>query len=435
MTASTAFTEPTFTDEEMRRLQSMLVGALLIPDEPTWLTVPIYGWAHGCWKCEVPSYVWMEILLGGPDITRTCEREDVRQELMRANRTPHALIGQVTTQAAGSYRGFTCPWCHAVQGKHFLRLELFRRLVDGEPVDIHHFSDHDGTIVPRQDIPALQGTVFPATRARQFEEWRRQVDRTLAYRVKHRRYPSKRDDEFFHRIRSNARQGTLAAERRAYLDVNAPDWLPTTVPVSTAYADRIDAIAAHLDVTGGFPVVSSKDPNERRLANWLLGQRTRAALGRIKQWEADLLNASIPNWRTADVPDWYGNVLRLAESGIHTEQPDLVAFLQSERARFFAPTPYDDDRTRILDAAIPGWEEGPGFQEWLEREAAYCRGVLDDGIEVGRDMIHDHFGGNRRLTAFFTRIDRRYNAGRIRDEELEWLCSVFETLEGFLHLR
>lgn len=425
--------EQTFTADEKRRLQDIVLSAILIDDDLSWQDTPIFGWAQSCWKCAVPSYVWMEILLGAPDITPVCEMVGVRRQLAKTNDTPHALIGQVTTQAGGTYLGFTCPWCHAVQGKHFLRIALYRALLGSTGVDKHQVAAEGGR-PPKMQITPLQGSSFPATRSRQFIEWRAQVDKTLAYRTKKGKYPAKRDDEFFHRTRHNARKGILTAERRAYLDVNAPDWLPTAVPVSTAYADRIDAIAAHLDLHGAFPLVSSKDANERRLANWLLGQRTRAALDRLKPWEGDLLNSGIPNWGSSDVPDWYGSVLRLAEAGVHTEHPDLMVFLDAERARFFAPTPYDDDRTRILDAAIPGWEEGPGFRVWLEQEAAYCRNVLDAGADRGRDMIHDHFGFNRRLTAFFSRIDRRYSAGRIGDEELEWLCGIFETLPGFLHI-
>lgn len=424
--------ELTFTDDEKRRLQSALISAVLIDEDMSWLDTPIYGWSHPCWNCEVPSYVWMEVLLGGPDITPMCEATAVRRQLAKTNDTPHALIGQVSTKTGGTYRGFTCPWCHAVQGKHFLKIALYRALLDGAGIDKHQFAQESGR-PPKLQLTPLQGSAFPATRARQFIEWRAQADRALTYRAKHGRYPAKRDDEFFHRTRHNARQGILTAERRAYLDVNAPDWLPATVPVPTAYADRIDAISTHFDAHGSFPLVSSKNANERRLASWLLGQRIRAALGKLKSWEVDLLNSGIPNWRTVDIPDWYGNVLLLASAGIDTEQADLAAFRDAERARFLAPTPYDDDRTRILDSAIPGWEEGPGFQEWLEREAAYCRSVMDAGIDVGRDMIHDHYGLNRRLTAFFTRIDRRYNTGRIGDEELSWLCGIFETLPGFLH--
>lgn len=425
---------PLFTEEETARLRSGFLRSLLPPDEQDSLTVSIFGWATTCWQCGVESYVWMDLDLTGPTVTGDCERADIRRDLARSNLTPHALIGMVTTKAGGTYRGFTCPWCRAVHGKHFLKVELYRRLLDDESsIDKHHFEDTSHEPVPALVLTELKGAAFPETRARQFREWRASIDKVITYRRKHGKYPAKREDDTIHNARLAARQGILTPERRAYLDVHIPDWLPDTVPVPKQYADRADAIAIHRHAEGTFPLGSSKDTTERRLASWLLSQRIRFALGKMKDWERQVLNDHIPGWDTVAVPDWFSLVLRVAADGIRTTDDQLVAFLNSERSRFRTRTIVDDDHVRVLDRYIPGWEEGPAFREWMAREAAHARQLMDDGADYGRDMIHD-VEGEPRCNVFFTRLRNRHRAGRLSTAEFEELFETFETLNVYLHV-
>ena len=423
---------PLFTEEETARLRSGFLRSIVPPEEADWMTVSIFGWATTCWQCGIESYVWMDLDLTGPTVTSDCERPDVRRALALTNPTPHALIGMVTTKAGGTYRGFTCPWCRAVHGKHFLKVELFRRLLDDETsVDKHHFDDASYETVPALVLTELKGTAFPETRARQFKEWRASMDNVITYRRKHGKYPTKREDDTIHKARLNAREGILTPERRAYLDVHLPDWLPDTVPVPRAYIDRADAIAIHRDAHGAFPLQGSKDTTERRLASWLLSQRIRFALGKMKEWQRQALNDHIPGWDTVAVPDWFSSVLRVAAEGLGTTDPELVAFLDSERARFLARSVADDDHIQVLDRYIPGWEEGLAFREWMAREARYCRAEMDAGADWGHDMIHD-VQDDPRCRVFFDRLRNRHRGGRLSTEEFEELFATFETLNAYL---
>ena len=426
---------PLFTEEEVARLRSGLLRSLVPPEEADWLNVNVYGWATTCWQCGVESYVWMDLDLMGATITSDCERADVRRELARTNLTPHALIGTVTTKAGGTYRGFTCPWCRAVLGKHFLTVELYRRLLDDESsLDKYQFDESAfaaeavPTLVPTQ----LKGSTFPDTRARHFREWRAAIDKVIAYRRKHGKYPAKREDDTIHNARNAARQGNLLPERRAYLDVLVPGWLPETTPVPKQYVDRADAIAIHRHAHGVFPHTSSKDTTERRLASWLLSQRMRFALGKMKDWERKVLDDNIPGWDTVIADDWFSSVLHLAAQGRDTTAPKLLEFLEAQRARFGSMALNDDDRTAVLDRYVPGWEEGPGFEAWMDREAAYARAVMDDGEDDGYGMIHDAMSLDYRARVFFVRLYTRHRAGRVGPEELESLRRTFDTLDGYL---
>ena len=206
-------------------------------------------------------------------------------------------------------------------------------------------------------------------------------------------------------------------------------------PAAEAYADRVRMAATFRDRHGSFPLVTAENPVEKRLAIWLLGQRMGSALGRMAEWKRDVLDSLLAGWDTAVVADWYGRVQRLAAAGLDTTDPELVSFLAANRRRFFDEKPNDDGYVwAILDQAVPGWEEGPGFSAWMEREALYCREVMDAGREYGRDMIHDHYRFDRRLTVFFDRLQVRHKTGRVGEDELAWLCSLFETLSAYLHI-
>lgn len=431
---------PLFTPEEIARLHSGFARTLVNPEEADWLDVVIYGWTTTCWQCDVDSYVWMSVVLFGPAITEDCLRPDIRRALAHTSATPHALIGTVTTKAGGTYLGFTCPWCHSVLGKHFLTIELYRRLLDNESgIDKHRFEDAMTLGLGKQrplaaPLTELSGGAFPQTRARQFTEWRARADKVIAYRNAHKKYPAKREDSFIHQTRVRASEGTLASERRAYLDIHLSDWDTTTVTFPREFDRRVDAVAAFKDEHGSYPDGSAKDAAERRLASWLLGQRVKACLGRMSHRHRMLLDGALNGWDTQAVPDWYSKALRLRDAGLDTTDPELSAFLDDARARLTSAPSRSSDWSAVLDRLVPGWEAGPGFTEWMEREADYCQGVLDAGRDSGHDMIHDHEGVDDRFAQFFGRVRHRHAAGRIDEDELAWLCQKFDTLPGYLGL-
>jgi len=423
-----------FTPDEIARLRSGFARTLLAPEEDETLTVVIFGWQTVCWKCEVPSYVWMEVDIAGPEVTAACRRADIRRALWDANPVPHALIGTVTTDKGGTYLGFTCPWCHSVQDSHHLTLELSRRLLDDEArIDKHHFRESSSSEVPELVLTPLQGSAFPETRARQFDQWRERADAIIAYVATEGRFPPKRGTyagQDLHRARLSAREGTLTAERRAYLDVRLPGWLPDTTPVAEKFAAHLDEVVSLIATNGTFPRADGATAQERSQAAWLLGQRIRAALGKMEGWKRQALNATLPGWDGMGVPDWYGKVLLIRAAGLSTDDEALQAFLTASRAKLFTRS-LDDDRIRILDELIPGWEEGPGFDEWWSGEIKAARKRMKDGEDAGRDMIHDVVRWPRQAR-FFRRLQDRFESGRIGSDELTRLRREFPTLDGFL---
>lgn len=235
MAADTLAHAPVFSAEEVRSLRDRFLRDLLYPAELDSLEVLVYAWATPCWKCSLDVYVWMNLALLTPTIGADCLRADIRVALSKTNATPHALIGEVTTKAGGTYLGYTCPWCNAVQGKHFLTIDLYQRLLrDDNTVDQHLFEDAltTGARKPATVAAELKGNQFPQTREQQFREWRTEADQCIADRVAHGKYRSKRENMFINWMRLSARFGQLAPERRAYLDIHLNDWLPETPTIS-----------------------------------------------------------------------------------------------------------------------------------------------------------------------------------------------------------
>ena len=106
----------------------------------------MYSWATCCWQCGAESWVVFENIMFGASITPGCRRQDVRGDMSQriSGTTPLALIGEVTTQAGGTYLGYRCHQCEAVLGKHFLGQDLVRMLANTEPqLRTSYFPDTD----------------------------------------------------------------------------------------------------------------------------------------------------------------------------------------------------------------------------------------------------------------------------------------------------
>lgn len=427
---------PLFTDAELARLRAGFMRDMAAPPEQGDLDVVIYTWVTSCWNCDVDVRVWMQAMFFEAGISASCLRADIRRDL--PDKGPaHALIGEVTTKAGGSYLGFTCPWCHSVQGKHFLRLELYRRLLDdGSSVDKLHFVDEDMPLhSPAAQMHPLTRGDFPQTRAGAFKVWRKRARALVAYRRSQGQYPTKRQNSagaFLNTVRTSARAGTLTSERRAYLDVHLPDWLPTIVTGAELHAQKVKTLATHHARTGTWPTQDGA-VSERKLATWLENIRIRHALGKLSDPQKTALD-TVPGWDSSDVPDSVGKAMRIAQEGFGTTDPELRVFLESERKRFGNVTLNNSYRDRMLDRIIPGWERGPDFAKWFEREAHYVIEEMRAGEDYGRDMIHD-VDGIPRCGVFFDRLDKSIEGGLVSEAEMEQLHRWFPTFEGWLDSR
>jgi hypothetical protein len=424
---------PLFTDEELARLRTGFMRDMAAPPEQADLDVVICSWVTTCWNCDVDVRVWMQAMFFEAGIGASCLRADVRRGI--PDKGPaHALISRVTTKAGGTYLGFTCPWCHSVQGKHFLRIDLYRRLLnDADSITKLHFVDEEAPLhSPLAAMRPLTGTEFPQTRANAFKTWRKRARSVIAYRRANGRYPTKRENmagEFLNVARTKARAGTLNSERRAYLDVHLPDWLPVIVTAVDQHAQKVQAVAEHRARTGSWPMQDNGEV-ERKLATWLQNIRIRHALGKLSIAQKTALDDA-PGWDSADVPDAVGNAMRIARGGFDITDPELSKFLKSERKRFGNMTLNNSYRDRMLDRIIPGWERGPDFAKWFEREAEYVVEEMRAGEDYGRDMIHD-VDGIPRCGVFFDRLDKSIESGFVSDVEFEQLHAWFPTFEGWL---
>lgn len=133
-----------FTGDEIARIEMTLfhdsAGAFLNEYEHD----VIYSWLTTCWKCEHQMWVWFENVMGFQINSRQSFvfRPLIARSLPAKALASFGRFGFVTTAAGGTYRGFTCPCCDAVQGRHFLRQELYRHIVDGT-IKATYFGGHD----------------------------------------------------------------------------------------------------------------------------------------------------------------------------------------------------------------------------------------------------------------------------------------------------
>lgn len=220
---------PLFTTDEAVRIRGALLRLSLPSESETELEDSFVAWDTSCWRCGELSRVWMENpTFFGPLISEDCARSTVRDAATRGG-APSALLGTVTTKAGGTYLGFTCPWCHAVQGRHFLRIELFRRVLhDFFSVNAVLVASDPGTDVrTRDELVPLDATLTPAQRVTAHAQWQQQLEalaRFLATRAG--RYPTgrKREALWLRQQRTAAAQGALSPHQRAQLHRRAPKW-------------------------------------------------------------------------------------------------------------------------------------------------------------------------------------------------------------------
>lgn len=227
---TTAAQTPAFTNEELQKVYARFFSLLITPEDFDWLTIAMLGWDTTCWNCGEKSYVWMDVDLKGPGISDDCLRRSVRRMFGDRAEVPLALIGTVHTKAGGTYLGFTCPWCRSVLGKHFLRLELMRRMLDDPgSIDTNWFDDAPEQPMPVVAFPPLDEDETPELRVRKFLQWRKRANKAIAFHGIHLRLPGKHDGKlgrWAKTLRRQAKAGTLAPERRAYIDMFLPDVLP-----------------------------------------------------------------------------------------------------------------------------------------------------------------------------------------------------------------
>ena len=125
---------PVLTEQEVARVEGILLHDAAVAALNFGEREMAYTWLTTCWSCGHDMHVWMENLFGWA--TNTLPADGMRDAIARTfpagALSSFGVLGVVTTKAGGTYCGFTCPCCGAVQGRHFLKQALGQKLLSGE---------------------------------------------------------------------------------------------------------------------------------------------------------------------------------------------------------------------------------------------------------------------------------------------------------------
>ncbi|MCM3657521.1 helicase associated domain-containing protein [Agromyces mediolanus] len=165
------------------------------------------------------------------------------------------------------------------------------------------------------------------------------------------------------RQREAAADERLDDERRRALDDAVPGWLDPAAARWTRTARRLAGwTAAH----GRPPSKHAADPVERRLGEWLAGQRRLAAAGSLPETRTARLDRSVPGWRERPDAAWRARLEELtafvAEAGraparsndAGDDERRAAAWLAEQRTAARAGRLSEARRT-LLDRAVVGW--------------------------------------------------------------------------------
>lgn len=182
------------------------------------------------------------------------------------------------------------------------------------------------------------------------------------------------------RRRSDAHAGTLAPAYSEALSV-LPDWerterTPQTVASQARWQDRLAALTAYRASGKDWPLYRGTAGEQHQLGVWLHRQRFERRRGELDPAKAAALDTAVPGWLTGRKrgsmtaeAKWQDRLTALAayraggqdwpryKARPGSEEHQLGVWLQAQRNRKRSGklTP---ERTRALDAAVPGWQSG-----------------------------------------------------------------------------
>ncbi|SDH54699.1 hypothetical protein [Microbacterium sp. 77mftsu3.1] len=234
MTTSAFTPPPQITREVARAVSVQMIRNFDGPFDGMSTDDSLYAFTTVCWKCQTPSIVWFEQDFVTLTIGERCLRSDVRREITEKFSTPLAHIGQVTTKAGGTYLGFTCNACHAVLGKHFLKVELCNLIAGGMRSNfwVHSYSSAP-TPIPETALSTLDESVTPEDRAALFALWRWSISPIVEHYRKTGRMPEDLSTKLTRaavKLRLRADEGRLSSQQVIYLDTVMPPWRTAGFP-------------------------------------------------------------------------------------------------------------------------------------------------------------------------------------------------------------
>lgn len=176
---------------------------------------------------------------------------------------------------------------------------------------------------------------------------------------------------------------TLTNDQSQLMDRVAPGWNPTRARTfEQVWDENAEAVRAHRDVHGAWPLKDTADPAERALGIWLINQRSLAHLGhrgrgkRPSDERLAHLDQTIPGWRPAKPvrrPTWDQSLAAAAAVLASTGQlPSAGSLAEADRVlgrwlyrqlnawRTGADPatkvgPLTEQQVADLDRATPGW--------------------------------------------------------------------------------
>lgn len=226
------------------------------------------------------------------------------------------------------------------------------------------------------------------------------------------------------RQREAAADDRLDDERRRALDDAVPGWLDPAAARWTRTARRLAGwVAAH----DRLPAKHAADPLERRLGEWLAGQRRLAAAGSLPPARAARLDRSVPSWRERPDAAWRMRLdellaftaaagrapARTADAG--DEERRAAAWLAEQRTAARAGR-LSDARRALLDASVVGWFDDE--REWRQQADRLARRLA---LGAGSPASRAEDPEERSLARWLQRQRGLVAAGELDESRERWL--------------
>jgi hypothetical protein len=279
----------------------------------------------------------------------------------------------------------------------------------------------------------LDATV-PAWRSTRDAGWARAAREVACFRDEHGALPHSTGERpgeaqlsaWLGAQRSAAANGSLSADRRAWLDEHLTGWAASR---ADRWPDRLAETAAFVARHSRLPArAGDADDDERRIASWLGAQRRADRDGQLSDERRARLDANVPGWSATGETAWRGRAQQLAafvaEHGrlpavreVSPEARGLAVWLGRQRA-LAAEGRLDAPRERWLRLHVPGWRDHH-LGAWLGTAERVVAFRAEHGRLPTRSTSATPF--ERELGVWLNNQRNAGRDGRLCPERLRWL--------------
>lgn len=205
------------------------------------------------------------------------------------------------------------------------------------------------------------------------EKWAARVGVVAKFVHRHGRLPRVADGPIgqwlsIQRSELNQEKSSMTPERQRVLDELVPGWRQPLPPPYRSWESRAFDLRVFVEREQRLPSSTARDEFERRLAQWLINQRSAANRGELHDARALYLDKHFEGWNPGRRKDrWFQRADELAayvsEHGAFPlrtggeHERVLADWLRNQRANAKAGIRMSPDRIAYLDRVIPGWRD------------------------------------------------------------------------------